>query len=239
MQKRVLYTSILLLISFIPVFSQDKDRFIQVSGIVVDENFTPVGGVGVISYKLRRGAVSGYSGIYSLTSIPGDTIIFRAVGYKRYHSIIPEDFSDRSCTIDIQLELDTVMIEEVTILPWRTYNEFITEITKETEVDPIEEFMNENIKSIYVSIAKANNLNISAESAYQTVMRQNYDNMRYRNQYPVNNLLNPLAWAKFIRSAKSGELFKNETRSTPQPAKVIEPIKTRQQKREERKNKGN
>ena len=51
------------------------------------------------------------------------------------------------------LEIDTIQIEEVTILPWKTYNEFIKDITKERPVDPIIENMNDNIASIYVAIA--------------------------------------------------------------------------------------
>jgi hypothetical protein len=44
--------------------------------------------------------------------------------------------------------------------------------------------------------------------------------MATRNQYPVNNLLNPFAWAKFISGVKSG-LLRNHSFKKPVPAKPI------------------
>ncbi len=233
--KKVLYIVLLIFVPVIPVLSQERgrDRFVQVSGIILDENLYPVSGVTVISQKLRRAAISEPSGIYSLTSTPGDTVMFRAVGYKRYHSIIPEDFPDRSCTVDIVLEPDTIMIEEVTILPWRTYQEFITDVTKEKEEDPVVNYMNENIESIYVAIMRTGDPTyISPQNSYRATMQQNYNMMRNRNQLPTTNLLNPFAWPKFFDAVKNG-LFKNESSTVPKPAKVIEPNKKQTRKRKE------
>jgi len=44
--------------------------------------------------------------------------------------------------------------------------------------------------------------------------------MATRGQFPVNNLLNPYAWAKFINGVKNG-LLKNKSTKRPQPAKPI------------------
>lgn len=229
MIKKALYIVSLLILLTIPLISQDisLDNFVQVSGIIMDENYNPLGGITIISQKLRRVAISETTGIYSLTSVPGDTIMFRSVGYKRYHSVIPTDYHDRNCTIDIILKTDTVEIEEVSILPWRTYNEFLADMTKEHEENPIEDYMNENIESIYVAINQTSSFNtISPQSAYRTAMQQNYNMMRYRNQIPVTNLLNPFAWAKFINSAKNG-LFRNEPSQKPKPIKAIVPKKNK------------
>lgn len=213
------------------LFSQtnEKERFVQVSGIIKDELFRPVPGVAVISRKLHRGTASERTGIYSITSKPGDTILFRAVGFKRYHTIIPQDFEQRHCEVDIFLEVDTITIEEVTILPWRTYNEFIKDVTKEHPVDPIMENMNDNIASIYVAIENQTNYRISAEAGFKYAMEQNFNSMIIRNQYPVNTLLNPFAWAKFIKGLKNG-LFKNQKFNKPVNAKVRKKIKTKEKK---------
>lgn len=122
--------------------------------------------------------------------------------------------------LDIVLEADTILIETVTILPWRTYNEFIKEMTKERPVDPIVENMNENLASIYVAVTNETGVRVSPEAGFRYVMEQNFTSMSTRNQYPVNNLLNPFAWAKFISEVKKG-LLRNKTTTKPQPAKVI------------------
>jgi len=206
----------------IPLHSQivTPERFVQVSGIITDFSNRPVAGVTVISRKLHRGAISERTGIYSITSIPGDTIYYRALGFKRYHTIIPPDYNQRHCMVDISLEIDTIPIEGVTILPWKTYNEFIREMTKEKPVDPLVENMNENIASIYVAITNETGVSISPEAGFRYAMEQNFSSMATRGQFPVNNLLNPFAWAKFISGIKNG-LLKNESVKRPQPAKPV------------------
>jgi hypothetical protein len=225
----------MLLLSF-PVYGQvsSTERFVQVSGIITDINDKPVSGVAVISRKLHRGTLSERTGIYSITSVPGDTIFFRALGFKRYHTIIPPSYEDRHCMVDIMLELDTIPIEEVTILPWKSYNEFIKDMTKEKPSDPLIENMNENMASIYVAVSNQSGVRISPEAGYRYAMEQNFNAMATRNQFPVNNLLNPFAWAKFINGLKHG-LLKNETTKKTQPAKPAKPIKKKKKKKTETK----
>jgi hypothetical protein len=224
--RKLIYIVVLLILFFPAIYGQtvERDRYVQLSGIITDESYNPVPGVAVISKKLRRGSVSERSGIYSITSTPGDTIFFRALGFKRYHTIIPETYEERHCSVDILLEVDTISIQEITILPWRSYNDFIKDITKERPVDPIIQNMNDNIASIYVAMAKQNGVRISPEAGYRYAMEQNFSAMATRNQYPVNNLLNPFAWAKFISGVRNG-LFKNQKFNKPVNAKVRKKIK--------------
>jgi carboxypeptidase-like protein len=201
-----------------------KERYIQVSGIITDDEYWPVPGVAVISKKLHRGTLSENSGIYSITSTPGDTIFFRALGFKRYHTIIPESFEGRHGNVDIVLQADTIQIEEVTILPWKTYYEFIQDITKEKPVDPLVENMNENLESIYVALANQTGVKVTAEAGYRYAMMQNFNAMTTKSQYPVNNLFNPFAWSKFIKGVQHG-LFKNQKFNKPVKSKVRKRIK--------------
>jgi hypothetical protein len=203
---------------------------VQLSGIITDELYRPVPGVVVISKKLHRGTISERSGIYSITTSPGDTVFFRALGFKRYHTIIPESYEERHYMVDIVLEIDTIPIDEVTILPWRNYNEFIKDMTKEMPVDPIIENMNENLASIYVAVSNQTGVRISPEAGYRYAMEQNFSNMATRNQYPVNNLLNPFAWTKFLSEVRKG-LLKNHTFTKPQPAKPLKKKKTKSDKK--------
>jgi len=202
----------------------NSDRYIQVSGIISDEGDRLVSGVAIISKKLRRGTVSEPSGIYSITSAPGDTVFFRALGYKRYHTVIPPDYGSQYANVDIRLEFDTLRIEGVNILPWKTYSEFIRDITQDKPVDPIIENMNDNLASIYVALQKETGLKVSPEAGYIYVMEQNFNALATKNQFPVNNLLNPWAWSKFVQGLKNG-LFKNQKFNKPQEAKVRKKVK--------------
>lgn len=214
-------------VSAVPGQTIEKEKYVQVSGIITDEYYKPVPGVAVVSKKLRKGAISERSGIYSITSIPGDTIFFRALGFKRYHTIIPETFEERHCEVDMTLEVDTIQIKEVNIMPWKNYSDFIKDVTRVRPVDPIIENMNDNIASIYVALANQSNVKVSPEAGYRYFMEQNFGAMATRGQYPINNLLNPFAWSKFISGIKNG-LFKNQKFNKPVNAKVRKKIKKAQ-----------
>jgi hypothetical protein len=224
--KRFINTVTIIILSFTGLAGQTKetDKYVQVSGIIVDELHMPVAGVAVISKKLRKSAVSERTGIYSITSTPGDTVYFRALGFKRYHTIIPEDYKEKHCNVDIVLDIDTISISEVTIFPWKNYSEFMKDMTKERAVDPIIQNMNDNIASIYVAIANQTNLKGSPEAGYRYAMEQIFSANATKNQFPINNLLNPFAWAKFVNSIKNG-LFKSQKFNKPVDAKVRKKVR--------------
>lgn len=224
--NKYLYTAAFLVLIVFEIHGQstEREKYIQVSGIITDESYKPVAGVAVVSKKLKRGTLSERTGIYSITSMPGDTIFFRALGFKRYHTIIPETFEARHCEVDIVLDIDTIHIKEVNVMPWKNYSEFIKDVTKTRPVDPIIENMNDNIASIYVAIANQGNYKVSPEAGYKYAMEQNFSAMATRGQYPINNLLNPFAWSKFIKGIKNG-LFKNQKFNKPEKAKVRKKIK--------------
>jgi hypothetical protein len=220
--NKAIYTIILLVLTISALNGQD---YIQVSGIISDEANRLVSGAAIISKKLKKGTVSELYGIYSITSTPGDTIFFRALGYKRYHTVIPSDYAGRHANVDIRLEFDTVRIDGVNILPWRTYSEFIRDITQDKPLDPIIENMNDNLASIYVALQNDLGLKISPEAGYHYVVQQDFNAHATKNQFPVNNLMNPWAWSKFIKGVKNG-LFKNQKFDRPtEPKKVKKKVK--------------
>lgn len=228
---RFVYTIIIFLQSLIITEGQitERERFFQVSGIIIDEENRPVSNVGVISIKLKRGTISEKTGIYSITSTPGDTIIFRAVGFKRTISKIPQSFEGRHFNLDIVMHSDTIPIEDVVILPWKSYNEFIKDMTGPRPVEPEIVNMNENLASIYAGVANSTGVKITAEAGYRYAMEQNFNAMATRHQYPINNLLNPFAWAKFISGVKNG-LLKNQTFNKPAKTKATKTKKKNKKK---------
>lgn len=175
--------------------------------------------VGVVSFKLKRGVLSENTGIYSITSTPGDTILFKALGFKKQIVIIPPSFEGRRFNVDIVLSMDTIPIENVVVMPWKSYSEFIKDMTSPSPIDPEIENMNKNIESVRSAIANQVDVRITPEAGYRYAMQQNFNMTATRNQYPVNNLLNPFAWAKFINGLKGG-LLRNDKIEKPAGTKV-------------------
>ena len=184
------------------------------TGLITDEDYRPLPNVGVVSFRLRRGTLSEKTGIYSITSTPGDTIFFRALGFKKRYLVLPENFEGRLFTLDVALEQDTIPIDNVVVMPWKTYSEFIKDMSKTSPLPPEIENMNRNLESVAEAVTNAKNVRITPEAGYRYAMQQNFNMTATRNQYPVNNLLNPFAWAKFISGIKNG-LFKNQESEKP------------------------
>jgi hypothetical protein len=216
---RLKYTIFLLLIPFFFLSGQiqERERFFQVSGLITDEENKPLVNVGVISLRLKRGTLSERTGIYSITSTPGDTIFFRALGFKKKFIIMPVDFEGRRFNLDVVLRADTIQIENVVVMPWKSYSDFIKDMTTPSPVSPEIENMNKNIASVQSAVSNTTGVRISPEAGYRYAMQQNFNNLATRGQYPVNNLLNPFAWAKFINGMKNG-LLRNQ--QIDKPAKL-------------------
>lgn len=208
--KRLSYIVFFFLVSFYSLDAQVSNSLIQVSGIITDDEKKPVVHVSIISQRLRRGTISEETGIYSVISLPGDTIHVSALGYKNYLFRVPPDLEGRHYKKDISLVSDTISIEGVNIFPWKTYEEFKRDVLAHKVVTKPEiQFMYDNLASIRYALANNPSYSVSPEAGYRMAMQQNSDAVIYRNQPPVNNLLNPFAWAKFFNGLKSG-LLKNQ-----------------------------
>ncbi|MFN8241862.1 MAG: carboxypeptidase-like regulatory domain-containing protein [Bacteroidales bacterium] len=210
--KRLVY--LLTLLIFIPQLShgqtKEKGKLIQVNGFITDDQKSPVPHVSIYSHKLRRGTISEYSGIYSLISIPGDTVYISALGYKRQEFTVPLEVDGKYYKQDVSLVSDTISIEGVTIFPWRNYEEFKREVLASIPEEKQEiKNMYANLANIQASIANRQAYAVSPEAGYRLYMQQNANMLMTRNQTPYNNLLNPFAWAKFFNGVKHG-LLKNQ-----------------------------
>jgi hypothetical protein len=221
--NRIIFISLLALIQLASTYGQfgEREKVIQVTGIISDYERHPVQGASVISQKLGRGSISEESGIYNVIALPGDTIWLSALGYRSTQVYVPYILDTKQITKDILLLNDTINIKDVIILPWKTYAQFKRDFL--TERKPIPEIVNmyQNLATIEQTLAITHNYSVTPEAGFRMAMQQNANALYYRGQSPVNNLLNPFAWAKFVNGLKSG-LMKNEqsSSSTTKPAKT-------------------
>ena len=233
--RRLIYFIVLLFIPVAIIRGQvtDKGKIVQVTGIISDEENNPVSGVSVISHKLRRGTISELSGIYNIISVPGDTVRFSALGYKKTSIYIPQNIEAKQLTMDVRLLNDTIVIKDVVILPWKNYEEFKREVLAAKTNKPEITNMYENLASIQHTLENNPNYKVSPEAGYRMLMQQTGNALYTRGQSPANNLLNPFAWAKFFNEVKHG-LFKNEKESKTRETKA-KILKKKKEKETEKK----
>jgi hypothetical protein len=185
-----------------------EKKFIQIDGLTADENGFIVPDVSIYSKDLRRGAASDHRGIFSIISTPGDTVFFSAIGYKSTLLTVPVKLSGTNFITDVRMVTDTIMIDEVLILPWKTYSEFKRALME-----------NMQFNLALVEQQTWSDMRATPGQGYRYTMQAVSDNLYTRGQSPTNNLLNPFAWTKFIQGIKGG-LLKNEKATTTKHTKT-------------------
>ena len=139
--------------------------------------------------------------------MPGDTIVFSTIGFRRTLMPVPEDIIDSHYHMDIYLDYDTIAINDVLVLPWGSYAEFMQAVLEADVSNAQVENMTDNL--ILIQKQLINDMGVSPGVAYAHMSRQMADAAYIRGQSPANNLLNPFAWAKFLNGLKSG-LLRNQ-----------------------------
>jgi len=193
-----------LLVSASGIADGQERQYIQFSGFVMNEESEPLPYVHIISMQTRRGTISDRNGIFSIITEPQDTIIFSSVGYKLTYFELPTLILDYHYTHDVIMERDTILLEEVIVFPWPTYEEFKEAFLSLELPEDDYDFAIRNLAIIQAQI-EGNEIPSPGVAYKQVMEKQLLQNYTY-GQYPINNLLNPLAWARFFDALKRGKL---------------------------------
>ena len=187
-------------------FSQG--RFIQFSGVAVSQDsLKPVPYCSIIDKATKRGTTSDYFGYFSFVANKGDTIEFSSIGYKKSSFIIPDTLStDKYSLIQVMFQ-DTILLKTAVVYPWPSKEQFAKAFV-ETEIpnDDYKRAMKNLSRSQLNERMKFTPMDGGLNFKWQ--QQQIQSKLYYAGQYPPNNLLNPIAWAKFIEAWKRGD-FKN------------------------------
>lgn len=185
---------------------KEQKYLVQFSGVVVTaDSLKPLPYVNVIIRHTWRGTVSDYFGFFSFVARMNDTIEFSSLGYKKSTFIIPDTLTSNRYSLIQMMQGDTIVLRETFIFPWPTKEQFK------------EAFMNLKIPDDDLERAKKNLARAEMQVLYENMPMDG--SMNFRNQMqaqqsklyyaggqlPPNNLLNPIAWAKFIEAWQNGD----------------------------------
>jgi hypothetical protein len=118
---------------------------IIINGRTLDESGKVVPQAGIYSFTLHRGAAGNDAGAFSVNSTPGDTLFFTSTGYKPTLLVVPSDMTSGIYNSDVIMVKDTITIDDVIVLPFRTYSEFKNAAAQPKVVSPETENMISNI----------------------------------------------------------------------------------------------
>jgi hypothetical protein len=209
MKKYLLIVPILMCFS-LTIYGQqkmiDSTKIIQLSGVVVSEiDLNAIPYVTVYNKTKRHGVISDYFGFFSLVSFPGDTLYFSNQGYNTSSYIVPDTLKENRYSIIHMLQRDAQQIQEVTVYPWPSREEFARYFV---EMKPYEDAMRRAQRELsgeslaFVAARLDADASLAAGNAYNQRNTRLYTN----GQLPVNNLFNPYSWGKLISDWKEGKL---------------------------------
>lgn len=183
-----------------------KINLIQFSGVLVSsDSLDQVSYASVIDKTTGKGTMSDYYGYFSFVTRPGDTILFNAFGYKTSSYIVPDSLKEIRYSIIHVMTPDTLLLPEVDIYPWPSREEFARAFV---EMDPYDDALRRAQKQLSgESLAFiASRVPTDGRLSYNWESEQRQTQIYTQGQTPMNNLLNPAAWGRFIDSWKNGQL---------------------------------
>lgn len=213
MKLNKLYIFLLFVIglnSFVAQSGDTTNKLIQFSGVIVaGDSLEAVPFCHVIDKSTRRGTTSDYFGYFSFVAKPGDTILFSSVGYKRSTFIIPDTLTIEKYSLIQMMFRDTIVLEAAVIYPWPSKEQFAqafvnTEIPNDDYQRAVNNLARAEMKERMDAMPNDGGMNFNWQ------MKQQQSKLYYAGQYPSINLMNPIAWAKFIKAWKNGDFKKKE-----------------------------
>ncbi|MBC8111383.1 MAG: carboxypeptidase-like regulatory domain-containing protein, partial [Verrucomicrobia bacterium] len=153
---------------------------------------------------------TGVTGFFSLPTLAGDSIVISAIGYKKRFFRMP-DVKEKAYAVLIELKEDVTLLPTVEIFPYPTEEAFkdaflTMQLPDEKEYNAVRKNLDQELltRMMYESLTP------DPQANYRYVMNQSQFAASNRNFYRSNPLLNPIAWAQFIKSVKRGDLKKKK-----------------------------
>lgn len=216
-----IFISIFILIFSLSSFAQDsiktKPVVVQFSGLVVTgDSAFGLPYVHVYEPKSRRGTETNEMGYFTMPALAGDSIVIKHLGFHKKYVILPDGQDKQSYTYIIELNQDTTVMADITIMPYPTFQLFKQAFVK-VEL-PQDENMNhweknmrkEDLEKMMFAMAP------SSYETYRTYSLQEIQKIENNNMLTggqVNNpLLNLFAWVNLINelSVKAKERKKQK-----------------------------
>ncbi|MEO8760293.1 MAG: hypothetical protein ABI388_04090, partial [Bacteroidia bacterium] len=192
--------------TFAQTQANTKEHLIQLSGVVVEgDSLKGVPFTSLVVGNTNHGAVTDYDGFFTLIAKPGDVIEFVNLGFKDAKYVVPDTLTATHYSIVQIIRHDTFTLKEVAVYPWPSKEDFKAAFLKRNVANTDLDRAKQNLAAEQMR-ELVRGVSMDAYGNYRYAQQQQYNKMYYLGQYPPNNLLNPMAWAKFIKDLKAGKL---------------------------------
>lgn len=219
------YLYVIVLLAALPMMAysqtQKKKKPIQISGLVMTADSVPqfMPYVNIVVKKRGMGTTTSTEGFFSFAVLPGDSIQFTSIGFKKELLVVPDSLNDEEYLARVVMMRDTTMLQEVTLYPWPTPDRLKDELLA-TKINTTEEDIAMRNLAIQELKDRAAEMGYSAEEIQDFVIAANnasiYNYGRYQGMTPggaiLGSLSDPFAWQQFFEALKRGDFSSKKSR---------------------------
>ncbi len=198
------------------VYGQESlnDSLIQFSGLVVTEEngeLVPLELTNISILNTNRGTYSTIDGLFSIVAVKGETVRFSAIGFQTVDFTIPSDLEENRYSIYQIMTADTINLPEAFVYPWPSREHFRQEFLAMEVNTQLQSRAEDNLEASVMAKLRENLPTDGIESGTYFLRKQAESYYSFGQAKPMH-ILNPIAWAKFIKAWKDGDLKKKENR---------------------------
>jgi hypothetical protein len=186
-------------------FETFKDSVVQLYGVVMTaDSLRGLPAVSIVVKGTGRGTLSSPQGVFSIVVMKGDEIEFSCIGFKDKITKIPSDLVGNQFSIIQLMVNDTTYLPAAIIKPRPSREQFERDFVSTEVPDDNIELARKNTDMATRRILMQS-LPKDGREAVNLSLAKSAQKYYYTGQAPPMNILNPFAWAEFIRSWKRGD----------------------------------
>ena len=105
--------------------AQAQSQPVQFSGLTLtSDSMSVVPFATVLVTNRFKGTVSDLKGFFSMVLLPGDSLVFSAVGYRASTFVMPQQLDEEFYSVLVPMERDTIDLPTALVYPWPSKEAF-------------------------------------------------------------------------------------------------------------------
>ena len=203
--------------------AQAQPQPVQFSGLTLTSDSMSVVPFATVLVKNRfKGTVSDLKGFFSMVLLPGDSLVFSAVGYRASTFVMPQQLDEEFYSVLVPMERDTIDLPTALVYPWPSKEAFRQEFLALELKEDATSIARRNLeKELLVQLASAMSMDASENQKLymQKVIAQTYyaggqqpfAQFGGPNAFPIpSTLLSPGAWTQFFQALRRGDFRRKD-----------------------------
>lgn len=185
-----------------------QDSVIQLYGVVMSaDSLRALPGASVTVIGSGRGTLTNEYGVFSIVVMKGDKVQFSYIGFKDKVALIPANLTENQYSLVQLMVNDTAYLPATIIRSRPTREQFERDFVNTPVPNDKQEIARQNTEMARLRLLMAS-LPRDGQEAVNQQFRTQAQKAYYAGQTPPMQVLNPAAWAEFIKAWKRGDFKK-------------------------------